>query len=74
MRAVIAATAVTTVLLLAPTPSMACNDRGNCENAPGQINHSNRGAPAPIVGAGLPLLAAGFGVYWLMKRRRKADD
>jgi hypothetical protein len=30
------------------------------------------GAPGPIVGAGLPVLAiAGCGVYWLLKRRRK---
>ncbi len=32
-----------------------------------------RGAPGPIVGAGLPVLAIGFGVYWLVKRRRKAN-
>ena len=31
-----------------------------------------RGAPGPIAGAGLPVLAVGFGVYWLIKRRRKA--
>ena len=31
------------------------------------------GAPGPIVGAGLPLIAVGYGVYWLVKRRRKAD-
>jgi hypothetical protein len=32
-----------------------------------------RGAPGPIVGAGLPILAIGmgYGVYWLVKRRRK---
>jgi hypothetical protein len=32
-----------------------------------------RGAPGPIVGAGLPILAigVGYGVYWLVKRRRK---
>ena len=32
-----------------------------------------RGAPGPIAGAGLPLLAVGYGVYWMIKRRRKAD-
>jgi hypothetical protein len=34
---------------------------------------SFRPAPGPLVGAGLPALAAGvgFGVYWLRKRRRK---
>jgi len=31
------------------------------------------GAPGPIVGAGLPLIAVAYGVYWLVKRRRKAD-
>jgi hypothetical protein len=29
------------------------------------------GAPGPIVGASLPVLAIGFGVYWLVKRRRR---
>ena len=28
------------------------------------------GAPGPIAGAGLPILAIGFGVYWLIKRRK----
>ena len=32
-----------------------------------------RGAPGPIAGAGLPVLAVGYGVYWLIKRRRKAE-
>jgi hypothetical protein len=31
------------------------------------------GAPGPIAGAGLPVLAVGYGVYWLVRRRRKAD-
>jgi hypothetical protein len=30
-------------------------------------------APGPIAGAGLPALAVGSGVYWLIRRRRKAD-
>ena len=30
-------------------------------------------APGPIAGASLPVLAVGFGVYWLVRRRRKAD-
>jgi hypothetical protein len=29
------------------------------------------GAPGPIAGAGLPFLAVGYGVYWLIKRRRR---
>lgn len=30
------------------------------------------GVPGPIAGAGLPVLAIGFGVYWLVKRRKKS--
>jgi len=31
-------------------------------------------APGPIVGASLPVLAVGFGVYWLVRRRRKSSQ
>lgn len=54
--------------VIAP-PAQACNDKGKCDGAPGQV----RGAPGPIAGAGLPILAIGYGVYWLVKRRRKTD-
>jgi hypothetical protein len=30
-------------------------------------------APGPLAGAGLPFLAIGYCVYWLIRRRRKAD-
>jgi hypothetical protein len=68
---IVSAAALATVL--AP-PALACNGRGNCENAPGQ-NKPGRvhGAPGPIAGAaGLPVLAVGYGVYWLVRRRRKS--
>lgn len=29
------------------------------------------GAPGPLAGAGLPVVAVGYGVYWLVRRRRK---
>jgi hypothetical protein len=31
-------------------------------------------APGPLAGASLPVLAAGFGVYWLVRRRRKSSQ
>jgi hypothetical protein len=29
------------------------------------------GAPGPIAGVGLPILAIGYGTYWLVKRYRR---
>lgn len=63
------ATALVFAVVLAPPLAIACNGNGNCDNAPGHL----RGAPGPIAGAGLPILAVGYGVYWLIKRRRKAQ-
>jgi hypothetical protein len=56
---------------ISPPDAFACNDKGNCADAPG--HNKFVGAPGPIVGAGLPVLAIGYGVYWLVKRRRKTD-
>ena len=57
-------------LALPSAPSLASNGNGNCANAPGHT----RVAPGPIAGAGLPILAVGYGVYWLVKRRRRKAD
>jgi hypothetical protein len=32
------------------------------------------GAPGPVAGAGLPVIAVGYGVYWFLKRRRRKPE
>jgi hypothetical protein len=32
------------------------------------------GAPGPIAGAGLPILAVGYGVYWVVRRYRRKSS
>ena len=72
-QGVLSAAAFALTLVLSAPPASACNGNGNCENAPGQIKKGGAyGAPGPIAGAGLPILAIGYGVYWLVKRRRRA--
>ena len=34
---------------------------------------SVHGVPGPIAGAGLPIVVAGLGAYWLIRRRRYAQ-
>ena len=58
LLAALALPAFTISTLATPCSSVFCNTKG---------------APGPIAGAGLPFLAVGYGVYWLIERRRKAD-
>jgi len=47
-------------------------DHGNANDGGSSGGHYHA-APGPIAGAGLPVLAIGYGVYWLVKRRRKTN-
>jgi hypothetical protein len=52
-------------------PTLAGNGQGQNGNGQGQNGGNVYGVPGPIAGAGLPVIAIGFGVYWLIKRRRR---
>jgi hypothetical protein len=56
-----------------PNLANAQNCDGNC-NQQGNNQQNTRGAPGPIAGGGLPVLAVGYGVYWLIKRRRRKAE
>jgi LPXTG-motif cell wall-anchored protein len=60
------------VLLLALTavPALAGdgNDQGQNQQGGGG---GFKGAPGPLVGAGLPVLLVGGGIYWLVRRKKR---
>jgi hypothetical protein len=67
MRKICTAIVASTILI---SPAFAHDDRRGDDNDHGHHFHA---APGPIAGAGLPVLAVGYGVYWLVRRRRKAN-
>jgi hypothetical protein len=46
------------------------NGNGNNGNGNGNV----RGAPGPLIGAGLPVLLIGGGIYWLVRRKNRASS
>ena len=41
---------------------------------PSPSSRSTHGVPGPLVGAGLPFIAVGYGAYWLVRRYRRKSD
>jgi hypothetical protein len=57
------------LLLALSVPALAQNNQGNQNNQ----GEGDRGAPGPLMGASLPLLLIGGGIY-LMVRREKGSS
>jgi hypothetical protein len=65
------------LLLALSVPALAQNPNNNGNH--GQGNNGNggnahRGAPGPLMGAGLPVLLVGGGIYWVVRRRQRAKS
>jgi hypothetical protein len=65
----LAIVAITIALVGAVEPAAARMQAPGNYVTSGKVQRFPR--PGPIVGAGLPVFAIGYGVYWLAKRRRR---
>jgi hypothetical protein len=61
------------MLVALPALSMA-KDKDNDRGDRGHRGHGAHGVPGPLVGAGLPFIAVGYGAYWLVRRYRRKSD
>ena len=60
--------------LCVPALAGGGNDQGQNNNDQGNNGGGTHGVPGPLVGAGLPVLAVGYGAYWLLCRYRRKSD
>jgi hypothetical protein len=63
--------ALPALLLALSVPAFAQNQNDQGRNDQGRIT---RGAPGPLLGAGLPVLLVGAGIYWIVRRRKRAKS
>ena len=57
------------ILLALSVPALAQNNQGNQNNQ----GEGVRGAPGPLMGAGLPLLLIGGGIYLMVRRGKRSS-
>jgi hypothetical protein len=66
------------LLLALSVPALAQNPNNNGNHGQGNNGNGNggsiRGAPGPLMGAGLPVLLVGGGIYWVVRRRQRAKS
>ena len=71
INSILLSTIALTLILLAPAPASAQLGGYIAPSPPPSTNQGGaRGAPVPLIGASIPGLAIGYGVYWLLRRRR----
>jgi LPXTG-motif cell wall-anchored protein len=58
------------LLLALSVPALAQNNQGQNNNDQGRGVH---GAPGPLMGAGLPVLLIGGGIYWIVRRKKRGS-
>ena len=64
------AIALASILLASAPASAQLGGYIGPPNPPPTNQGGARGAPMPLIGASIPGLAIGYGVYWLLRRRR----
>jgi LPXTG-motif cell wall-anchored protein len=64
------------LLLALSVPALAQDNQGQDNNNQGQDNNDQggggHGAPGPLMGAGLPVLLIGGGIYWIVRRKKRS--
>jgi hypothetical protein len=74
IAAVLFAAIALPTIALAAGPGNPSRPPSSPPPSPPPSSGSTHGVPGPLVGAGLPFLAVGYGAYWLVRRYRRKSD